>query len=90
MVAISFADDQYLYALQAADLVAGLTRLEITRKWKRDKYEYKELFEALSMQPEKHEKLWFAGMALGDKESLSVLAKDLKKEWDKAQKAEGK
>jgi hypothetical protein len=47
MVAISFADDRYLYGLQAADLVSSLIRREAAKKFFGEEYEYRPLFESL-------------------------------------------
>ncbi|MGA9510145.1 MAG: DUF3800 domain-containing protein [Candidatus Sulfotelmatobacter sp.] len=88
LAAISFADDddKVLFGLQASDLVASLIRLEMTRKWKRAKYDYSPLFKALTAPPQKHERLWFVGNALGNKENLMNVAEGLRDEWKKHQK----
>src|SRR5207302_6570599 len=57
MAGISFADDKYLYALEAADPVAALMRLESGKVWLRTPYRYRPLFKALTKSPERHERL---------------------------------
>jgi Protein of unknown function (DUF3800) len=74
LVAISFADDRFLFALQAADLIAALIRLEKTAQLIRTKYDYKPLYKALVAQPEKHERIWYCGIATGDKKALTKTA----------------
>lgn len=78
LVAISFADDRHLFALQAADLVAGLVRLEAGRALLRVKYDYRRLYEELVKNPDgKTEKLWEVSFAMAGKKSLPRIAADL-------------
>jgi uncharacterized protein DUF3800 len=86
LVAISFADDRVLFALQAADLVAALLRLEAGRKWLRAPYDYIPLFKALSKSPEKHERIWDVSIAFADKPTLIGLAESLKAQREKRKK----
>jgi len=86
IVAITFADDKVLFALQAADFVASLMRLEAGRRMHRIPYDYLSLFKALSKSPESHEKLWEVSAAFGNKTTLVHLAKSLKAERKKSQK----
>ncbi len=70
MVGISFADDKYLFALQAADLVAALMRLESGKLWLHTPYRYRPLFRALTKNPERHERLMAVDIAYVDKTKL--------------------
>jgi Protein of unknown function (DUF3800) len=79
MAGISFADDKYLFALQAADLVAGLMRLESGRLWLNTRYRYRPLFKALTKNPERHERLWAVDIAYGDKTTLLHILNGLEK-----------
>jgi hypothetical protein len=47
MVSISFADDRYFPSLQAADMLAYLTRLEAKRMWYNERHDYGPLIEYL-------------------------------------------
>jgi hypothetical protein len=77
LVAISFADDRYVFALQAADLITALIRLEKTAQLTRKKYDYKPLYKALIAQPQREEKIWYCGIATGDKKALTKTATDV-------------
>jgi len=81
LAAISFANSEDLFGIQAADLISGIMRLELARKVKKVQYDYTALFDALRKDPEPHERLWEAGVALGSRESLRPLAQDILKEW---------
>lgn len=70
LASISFANDRYVFALQAADLIAAIIRLEKTAQLTKKKYDYKRLFRALNAQPQKHENVWYLGIATGDKKTL--------------------
>jgi len=83
LVGITFADDRVLFALQAADLVAALMRLEVGRKWLRASYDCAPLFDALSKSPERHERIWEVSTAFADKPTLIGLAQALKAEREK-------
>jgi Protein of unknown function (DUF3800) len=87
LAAISFASSEDLFGIQAADLISGITRLELLRKIKNVPYDYAPLFDALRKDPEPGERLWEAGVAIGGKESLEPLAQHILKEW-KARKKE--
>jgi hypothetical protein len=77
LIGITFADDKFLFGLQAADLVAGLMRLETGRLMLRAKYDYLPLFKALSKPPERHERLWEVYTAFGNKAMLMDVANGL-------------
>lgn len=84
LVALTFADDRYVYGVQAADLVAGLIRLEAARKWFDADYDYGALFDALTKRPENFEpNLWDISIAFGDEATLTALADDLREERKK-------
>lgn len=85
MSAITFADDRSLFALQAADLVSGLMRLEADRKWRRIQYDYLPLFKAIRKLPEKGEKLWNVLIAFGDKPALIDVSQSLEAERKRMQ-----
>ena len=82
---ISFVDDQVFFALQAADLVAALARLEAGRRWFKIKHPYPSLFKELTKNPEKHEKLWLCDIAFAGEDTLASFGKDLGEPWKKAQ-----
>jgi hypothetical protein len=89
LVALSFADDKYLYGLQASDLIASIMRLEVRRKLIRSPYDYEPLFKALRKPIDhKRERVWDLSIAMGTKENLRTLAEDLKTGWQKIIKAE--
>jgi hypothetical protein len=75
LVGISFTDDRHLFALQAADFVASLIRLETTSRLTKRKYDYKKLFRALAAEPDKHERLWYCGIGTATKENLTEAAR---------------
>lgn len=82
LAAISFADDRYLSALQAADFIGALMRLEFDRKWNNAEYDYPQLWTELTKPPDSNEgRLWYIGIGLGDKDNLRGLADDLLPEW---------
>jgi Protein of unknown function (DUF3800) len=85
LVAITFADDKSLFALQAADLVSSIMRLEAGRRMLRAKYDYLPLFKALSKSPERNEKLWNVQIAFGDKRMLTDLCDSLSAERKRVQ-----
>ena len=84
--AISFADDKQLFGLQAADLVASVMRLQIDYELNRTPYDYSALHDAIAIAPDRSEKLWFAGIAIGDKKNLQSMSVALKKEWQRLKK----
>lgn len=77
LVAMCFADDRFLFALQAADLVSSIVRLQAHKQFFHTPYDYTALFESLSEQPQKHEKLWDLQIAFADNAMLTGLAKGL-------------
>lgn len=83
LVAISFADDKYLFALQAADLVAALMRLEAGRRLARVRYDYLPLSKAVMKKPDRTEQMWTVGVAFGNKPMLIDLAGSLKAERER-------
>jgi hypothetical protein len=85
LAGVSFVDDKFLFALQASDLVAGLIRREMAWKITKEKNQYRRLFKALTKAPERYERLWFAGVALGTKDGLVKMAEDLRATWEKLQ-----
>jgi hypothetical protein len=76
LAAISFCDDTQVLAVQAADFVASMVRLDALARRDKKKHEYRKLFKALTANPEKHERIWFCGIAKGDKKALLQTAKD--------------
>lgn len=80
---ITFADDKYLFALQAADLVVSLIRLEAGKRMLQIPYDYEPLFSELNAPASKGENIWQIEISFNDSGTLSKLADDLKKEWDK-------
>jgi hypothetical protein len=76
LAAISFGDDDAIFAVQAADLVASMVRLDALSRRDKKKHQYRPLFEALTAQPKKIERIWFVGIAQGDKKALLQTAKD--------------
>jgi hypothetical protein len=84
--AICFAKDDFLFALQAADLVSSLFRLESGRRWYKDKYNYRPLFNALTKTPKQSERIQVCELGFGDKKQLTELAKSLKPEYERMQK----
>ena len=47
VISLTFADDEYFPALQAADMVAWLTRREAQREFYGNTYEFRELYSYL-------------------------------------------
>jgi hypothetical protein len=86
LVSISFADDRYIFGLQASDLIASIVRLEVRRTLVHTPYDYQPLFEALKKPVERHERVWDLSIATGTKENLRTLAEDFKVEFEKALK----
>jgi hypothetical protein len=84
LAGITFADDKFLFALQAADLVASLIRLEAGRKMLSIPYDYESLFAHLTKDPRgTGERIWQAEIGFNDEQSLKGLADGLKHEWDR-------
>jgi hypothetical protein len=80
LAAISFADDRFLFGLQAADIVSSLMRQEAGKKFFGIDYDFAPLFLALSEEPKPHENIRALDIAFCDKPKLMKLADDLKKE----------
>ena len=78
--AISFCDDNQVFAIQGADLVASMVRLDALARRDKKKHDYQRLFKALTAQPGKHERIWFCGIAKGDKKALMKTADDTTKD----------
>ena len=74
---ICFSDDQVFAPLQAADMVASLTRLNARQLIHGDTNLYAPLFEAFS-QPEEADQLWGFNTATFEKNGLIGVAKDMK------------
>ena len=83
---ICFVDDEYLFALQAADFVAALLRLEAGKLWYAKEYDYSYLYEALTKEPHKSERIMVCDIAFGDKSMLTDLANSLRPEYERLQK----
>jgi hypothetical protein len=86
LVGMSFADDKYLFALQAADLIAALMRLEAGRRLARVRYDYLPLSKAIMRKPDRTEQMWTVGVAFGNRAMLINLAESLKAERERMQK----
>jgi hypothetical protein len=79
MAAISFADDRYLFGLQAADLISSLVRKEAGRDFFGEDFEYRPLFNLLKEHPKDGENIRRFGIAFCDRETLMGIADDLLK-----------
>lgn len=76
---LCFADDEYLFALQAADMISSLIRREADKRFFNTPYDYERLFIALTAQPRpSEEKIWGCNISFADKQTLEQLAEDLK------------
>lgn len=77
-VGISFVDDRYLFALQAADFIASIIRLETSSRLTKKSYDYQRLYRALAATPDpKIERLWYLGIATASKKNLIKTAEDV-------------
>ena len=76
--AICFADDRFLFGLQAADLVASLLRRESGKVFHGSAYDYEPLFAALVSQPDDSERISSVGFAFCDRTKLLAVAEGLK------------
>jgi hypothetical protein len=60
-----------------------MVRLDAIARRDKKKHQYRRLFKALTANPEKHERLWYCGIAQGDEKVLTETAEgiiqDLKK-----------
>lgn len=86
--AITFADDKALFALQAADLVSSIMRLEANRRWHKARYDYLPLFRALSRHPQRGEKLWNVLTAFADTPMLRGVSDSLNTERERQNEKE--
>jgi hypothetical protein len=87
LVALSFGDDSFLYGLQASDLVSSLIRLQARKELLAQEYDYHALFEAMSKQPDRHERLWDMSVAIVNKENLKQTANGLHEAYKEYQRA---
>jgi hypothetical protein len=80
MKGLCFADDEWLYALQGADMVSSLLRREASKLFFQTPYDYEPLFAALTsdLDPSKH-KMWACNFAFAGNDALRELANDLNK-----------
>jgi hypothetical protein len=83
LAAISFCDDNAVFGVQAADFIASMVRLDALARRDKKKHQYRLLFKALTANPEKHERIWFCGIAKGDKRALTQTARDTTKDLKK-------
>jgi hypothetical protein len=83
LAAISFVDSKSLWGLQAADLIAGLMRLEAERLWFKRSYNYRSLFKQLSVTPSwnSRERIRACDIAFVAKDNLQRVAAGIKDEW---------
>lgn len=87
IVAISFCDDNYIFAVQAADFIASMVRLDALARRDKKKHQYRNLFKALTANPDhKHERIWYCAIAKRDKRTLAALADDMIAQWKKEKK----
>lgn len=89
LAGITFADDKVLFALQAADLVTSLIRLEAGRRMLNLPYDYESLFACLAVNPANGERIWQAEISFNGEHTLTEFANDLKKQWDERQIEQG-
>ncbi len=77
---LCFADDEYLFLLQAADLTSSLIRREGGKKFLNESYDHERLFAALVAQPNPAiEKVWVCNIAFADRPMLERCAESMKK-----------
>jgi hypothetical protein len=85
LTALAFADDKVFYALQAADFVSSLARLEAARQFHGQDYEYERLWDELgNHQPE--DTMWGVDVNFADSDSLTQLSKQMLELNDKERK----
>ncbi len=70
---LSFADDEHLMALQAADFIASLLRLESDRTFRGTDYDYRVLWEIFKTR-EGTDRLWGFGGAFVDADTLKRIS----------------
>lgn len=76
---LCFADDEYLFLLQASDLISSLIRREGGKKFLQEEYDYRRLFEEMVKQPNPAtEKVWACNIAFADKAMLERCAESMK------------
>jgi hypothetical protein len=75
VASLTFADDQYFSAFQAADMVAFLSRLEAKSRFYGDRYDFRRLFNYLTTS-KKHIQ-WFEMFA--DEATIRSLSESFKK-----------
>ncbi len=76
-ISISFADDEHFPALQAADMVAFLARLEAKAAFYGDQYSFRRLFDHLITEKGVGHARWFTMFA--DKQKCKLLSDDLER-----------
>jgi hypothetical protein len=72
LVSLSFADDEVFPPLQAADMIAGLTRLYAKKEFFGEENPYQDLFDALG-SPDRFDRLWGFKAGLFDVHSLTKM-----------------
>jgi hypothetical protein len=72
--AISFGDDEYIPALQAADMVASLIRSEARKHFFNESYPHEPLFLALTRSPQDSDALVIAATAFVDEPIIETCA----------------
>jgi hypothetical protein len=77
IVSLGFANDEYFPALQAADMVAFLSRLEAKKQFYRDEYLFRRLFRRLVAEQPVNRMQWFKMFA--DEKNLKDLGTSLGK-----------
>ena len=70
------ATHRAVFAVQASDFVASMVRLDALFKRDKRKNPYQALFEALTAQPKRRERIWYVGIGHGDKQALLDFAED--------------
>jgi hypothetical protein len=80
--ALCFGDDQWMHALQGADLVSSILRREGDKQFFNTPYDYERLFAALAIEPDRAngEKIWACSVSFADKTMLLNLADGLKED----------
>lgn len=73
---ITFGDDEWMYALQAADLVSSLVRLEAAKRFSGTAYDYEGLFAEITKKPDSTEKICACGIGFLDRPMLENMAKN--------------
>ena len=76
-VSLCFADDEYFPALQAADMVAFLSRLEAKSQFYGDRYDFRRLFDHLTTEKGVSHMKWF--MMFADEKKIKGLSEDMER-----------